>query len=125
MADVINRDKYNYDRVRFKDSEGKVRHSASNGDAVAKAMLGLTADQIQEAIRVNGLADKLGSYKNAGLLRMAVGNALRALVRKGQSVTVGAHVIKKLDQRVVIDEATKEPPKPKVPRRKKDDAEAA
>lgn len=103
--DVIDRDKYSYQRVKTVDSEGKVRSSASNGDAVARAMLSLTTDQLADLARANDL--DMAKYKNAGLARMALSNRLRALVRKGTAVQIGEHLIKKLDQRVKLEEAPK------------------
>lgn len=125
-GDVIDREKYSYGRTRVKGEDGKVRTSTGNGDAVARAMLTvpLGEDAMKKVIKVNGLNDKLGKHIgigsgiNPGQLRMIVGNALRAIVRKGeQSVTIGEIVVKKLDQNVKIDEAP--PPKARGAKEKK------
>lgn len=105
---MIDRSKYDYQTTRVIGKDGKVRHSAGNGDAIARALLGLAHDEIVRVIKQNGLQDKLGKHidqVNPGQLRMFVGNSLRGMVRRGEAVTVGKHVIKSLDQHVEVDEA--------------------
>lgn len=105
-APMIDRSRYDYSTVRVADPKtGKVRHSTGNGDAVARAMLAITADDLPKLVKKNGLPElKHGS--NPGQFRMIVGNSLRAKVRKGEEVTIGDVVVKKLDQREpVIKEA--------------------
>lgn len=102
---LIDRKKYNYQATKIKTKDGKVRKSYGNGDAVAKAMLGLDSDQLVTVIKKNKLDDKLGKHignVNAGQMRMFVGNALRALVRKGNTVTIGKHQVASLDQDIDI-----------------------
>lgn len=108
MPNVMNSEKYKYERTKFLDADGKVKHSASNGDAVARAMMLISSDDIQGVIEANSLLMK--EHKNPGLLRMAVGNSLRAKVRKGEPVTIGEYTVKKLDQK---QPEIKAPPKPK------------
>lgn len=137
MGDVINRDKYAYERIKTVDRDGKVRHSAGNGDAVARALLSVDYDGLIETMKKNDLWDRLGKHVgsvNNGQLRMFVGNSLRALVRKGTAVVIGEHTVRKLDQRVALPEAPKPEKKAKEPKaekaakprsRKKETAEAA
>lgn len=99
---------YDYQRTKIVDKDGKTRHSASNGDAVAKAMLIYTAagGDLTALIKKNGLGDRLDPSKwdNQGLFRMALGNSLRALVRAGTPVTIGDVEVKTLAQRVAVPE---------------------
>lgn len=114
MPGVVDREKYNYDRVKTTDPKtGKTRTSYGNGDAVAKAMLGLDEKQLERVVRTNKLIDKIGTPEkatNIGLYRMALGNSLRAMVRRGEPVTIGEHTIKRLDQKVAIANVVKDKP---------------
>lgn len=126
MNDVINRDKYSYERIKTLDADGKVKHSSSNGDAVARAMLTLTPDQITDLAEANDV--DLDKYKNSGLARMALANRVRALVRKGTAVQIGDVLVKKLDQKVKVEEPPKAKSAPKGKGRAKkvdEEAEAA
>lgn len=96
MPNVVN-DKYNYQRTRFLDAEGNIRHSAGNGDAVARAMLRLSPDQIADIAEAHDV--DMSKYKNPGLAKMALSSRLRALVRKDTQVQIGDCLIKKLDQK--------------------------
>lgn len=107
---VVNTSDYKYDRISVRGIDGKVRHSAGNGDAVAKAMLLLytTKKTLEGVIRDNGLkmkADEFGG--NAGTFRMSVGVALRGLVRNGTPVTIGDVVVKSLRQAVALPKVEK------------------
>lgn len=124
MNDVINRNKYNYERIKTLDADGKVKHSSSNGDAVARAMLVLTPDQLADLAEANDV--DMSKYKNGGLARMALSNRIRALVRKGTAVQIGDVLVKKLDQRVKVEELPKAKAKPRKRKETSDDeAEAA
>ena len=106
---MIDRTKHQYEVTRFVDKAGKTRTSLGNGDAVAKAMLGLDPDAVVRVMKKNGLEDKLGRHVgkvNSGQFRMFVGNALRGKVRRGEEVVVGDLTIKSLDQRVAVPEAS-------------------
>lgn len=98
-----------YATTKIVGSDGKTRHSKSNDDAVARAMLIFTAGggDIAKVIKANGLSDKYdpAKYDNQGLLRMSVGNSLRALVRGGTPVTVGDITVKTLEQRIALPES--------------------
>lgn len=101
---MIDRDKYAYDPIRYTDASGKTRHSVGNGDALARAMLGMDTEAILKATKANGLGALVEKHRNnkkinQGHLRMLCGNALRALIRKGTSVVVNGVEIKKLDQK--------------------------
>lgn len=106
---MIDRTKYKYESIRIIDPDtGKVRNAVSNGDAVARAMLAVKFDDLIKIAKKNGLEDKVAQHLNSvnpGQFRMIVGNALRGKVRKGEPVTIGPHEIKKLDQRVPVEEA--------------------
>lgn len=98
---------YDYATTKIRDKSGKLRHSTGNGDAVAKAMLlhvaaGGTAKQAADA---NGLKIKDGG--NAGTYRMALGVALRGLVRNGTPVKIGTVTVKMLSQRVALPKVSK------------------
>lgn len=110
-AKMIDRDKYDYQPVRYTDAAGKTRHSAGNGDALARALLGLDLEAVIKVAKANGLDDLVKKHQsnktvNAGQFRMILGNALRALVRKGEEVAVNGTVIKKLDQKEPVIKPT-------------------
>lgn len=93
-----------YGRTRVLTAEGKVRHSATNGDAVAQAMFGMSRDDLVTAATVNGLETRMLKHndKPNGQFRMNLGNMLRAMVRKGNAVKIGKHRVEKLDQPVQV-----------------------
>lgn len=102
-----------YTRTTFTDPKtGKPRHSAGNGDAVATALLHVPNEKLDTVARKNGIEGFVGKeFVNPGQRRMALGNRLRAAVRRceakeGEPVTIGEHEIKKLDQRVPLPEAS-------------------
>lgn len=115
---VVDTERYGYDRIAYTDPKtGKTRHSAGNGDAVARAMLGLNSDDLMRIVKKAGLGDKYdgkaGKAGNPGLFRMSLGHSLRALIKAGTPVQIGEHLIKKLDQKVVVSlgPATKQKPR--------------
>jgi len=115
---VVDLSRYEYKRTSIRGSDGKVRHSASNGDAVAKAMLLLHTGKstIAGVVRANGLTAKFKDRDpeaNPGLYRMSVGVALRALVKAGTPVTIGDVVVKSLKQAVEMPKVDKAAPKVK------------
>jgi hypothetical protein len=96
---VIDQTKYKYERIKHTGADGKARHTASNGDAVAVALRGLTRDQITDTARHNGVTeDKLDKWEklNAGMFRMNAGLALRKLVKAGKHVKIGSHTVTEL-----------------------------
>ena len=108
-AAVIDHSKYQYKRHKMRGADGKMRHSASNGDAVANAMFihiagGGTLDQV---ITANKLQDKYGGRRtgNAGTLRMALGKSLRSLVERGEPVKIGKITVSSKNQKVAIPAA--------------------
>lgn len=120
---VVDLGKYNYKRVSIRGTDGKVRHSAINGDAVAKAML-LAVSQgvgIGEIIKANDLSSKftIKSAVNPGLLRMSVGGSLRALVKAGTPVKIGRVKVESLRQAVELPKVEKTAPKLKKAKAKK------
>lgn len=130
MSGIIDRDKYNYERVQYADPKtGKRRSSYSNGDAVATAMLGIDQKGLEKVMRDNGLKEKLGKHvesaANPGQFRMLLGNSLRAMVKRGEEVTIGDHVIKKLDQKIKASVAPAPEAKPKAPPKAKPSKKAS
>jgi hypothetical protein len=103
---------YEYEKTRVRGVDGKIRHSLSNGDAVAKAMTVLVAEAkdlraaLAKVARENKLGAKLNidQYDNLGLFRMSLGNSLRGLVRNGTPVTIGDVTVKSLEQNVKVPE---------------------
>lgn len=103
---TIDREKYAYDKTRTVGSDGKVRTRSGNGDAVAIALhhaadAGLTSERIAKANKL----ELKGA--NPGQIRMNLGNMLRARVRKGEAMVIGAHTIKKLDQSLPVPAGVK------------------
>lgn len=110
MPNILN-SKYNYERTKFVDADGNTRHSAGNLDAVARAMLLITPEQLVELAEANEI--DLSKYKNPGLAKMALANRLRGLVRKDTAVKIGDVLVKKLDQKQPELKAPKPAPKTK------------
>lgn len=104
---TIDPSKYDYKTAKTVGKDGKTVKSLGNGDAVQKAMLLFKASgkDISQVIKANGLPQVVSNYDNLGLLRMSVGNSLRALVKAGTPVTIGSITVSKLSQRVALTEA--------------------
>lgn len=126
-APNIDTGSYDYGVTRVEGKGGKTVRSIGNGDAVQRALLKFYAagKDIGQVIRANKLKQDPAQYDNAGLLRMSVGNSLRALVRNGTHVTIGDVTVKSLEQRVALDEV-KDPgeKKARAPRKRKNEAAA-
>lgn len=103
MSIVKNPNRYQRDRVLT--AEGKVRHSATNGDAVAKAMFGMDRAQMEQCVVDNGLTERMKKHDGTpnGRYRMNLGNILRGLVRTGKSPVIGKHTVTSLDQAIAVD----------------------
>lgn len=79
---IIDRDKYQYEKVTIVDAQGKRRTSHGNNDSVFRAMKKVTTtDGVRKLLKINGLADRAPSG-NSGTYRMSVGNSLRAVLRR-------------------------------------------
>lgn len=109
---VVDLNTYDYKRTSIRGKDGKIRHSASNGDAIAKTMLVFVAGggKLEDVVRANGLDDKFKGRKvsdGAGLYRMSLGVSLRALVRAGTPVKIGSITVKSLKQAVDVPKVEK------------------
>ena len=110
---TIDASGYNYETLKVAGKDGKVRHSVGNGDAVQRAMAKLLADAkdtkvaLTKVVKDNKLGEKVdvAKWDNMGLLRMTIGNSLRALVKAGTPVTIGSETVKSLAQRVSVETA--------------------
>lgn len=102
-ASVIDAKKYDYPTIRIRGVDGVIRHSAGNGDAVQKAMLLHLSKggKVKDVIDANELEVNTKG-KNAGLIRMSVGVALRALVKAGEGVKIGSIKVTSLKQAVSL-----------------------
>lgn len=90
-----------YTRTKFKGADGKSKHSAGNGDAVAQALLGAGPDDLRSIAADNGLSERMSKYEkstNPGQYRMNLGNMLRGMVRKGTHVNIGGVTVEGLAQ---------------------------
>ena len=101
---MIDRERYGYKPAKYTNAEGKTRYSVGNGDALARALIGMDLEAVIKVAKANGLGELVSRHTsnknvNTGQLRMILGNALRALVRKGTPVKVGDVTIKSLDQK--------------------------
>lgn len=101
----IVKDPSRYQKDRVLTPEGKVRHSATNGDAVAKAMFGMSRQQMEECAEANGITDRMAKHADTpnGRYRMNLGNILRGLVRNGKEPKIGKHTISSLSQEIAVD----------------------
>jgi hypothetical protein len=75
-----------YEKSNVKTPSGS--RSVSCGDAVAKALNGLTLDQLEKLAKKADMADSWAKWKklNPGMIRMNLGNRLRAQVKQGDVV---------------------------------------
>lgn len=94
-ASLIDRDKYQYEKRDVKTASGK-RKVVDNGDRIAKAMAGVTTEDLQKIADKNGIEKKMSSYPNPGMARMNLGNMLRAKVRGGTKVDINGTVVASL-----------------------------
>lgn len=103
---VIDSSRYKYDVTKVRGSDGRIRHSRSNQDAIANALLVFTSGggNLSRVVRDNKIGDKMKPHedKGAGMYRMNLSNILRGLVRNGTPVTIGDVTVKKLDQNVKV-----------------------
>lgn len=90
-----------YKRMTATGPSGKKVRSLNNGDAVARALFGMSRKDVNSVLRSNGMGKwaKDSDKMNAGQHRMVAGNKLRHLVRTGNEVVVGPYRIKALDQK--------------------------
>ena|SRR5258708_7068031 len=93
-----------YNTVTYVDPEtGKTKTSRGTGDAVALALLTVAKRDYDDVAKANDLFEKFNKeYPNTGQMTMALSNMLRAKVKRGESVKIGEHTIKKLDQVVKL-----------------------
>lgn len=110
---AIDMSAYDYATTKVTGKDGKTISSTGNGDAIQRAFLRFKAagKDIMQVVRANKLTDKFNpaQYDNAGRFRMSVGNTLRAMVRAGETVTIGDTVVKSLDQKVALPELADAP----------------
>lgn len=89
VGSVIDTTKY---ADRYKQNDTKTasgRKGIDVGDRIAKALRGLDVKAVVKAVKDNGGTVNPNWEKlNPGLARMAAGNVLRGLVRKGTTVEV-------------------------------------
>ncbi len=123
-SNSIDMSGHSYRRVRVVGADGRSRHSATNDDAVARAMLtfAIGGGDWDKVIRDNKLTEKYPKgakgYANPGLFRMTLGGTLRAKVRAGTPVKIGTIIVKTLEQRVADPSADRERPARKAPKPK-------
>lgn len=100
---IIDKATHNYETVRVIGADGQPYRTTGNQDALARSLIGRSADQLFEIARKAGLKSKAlepNHGLNAGQVRMNLGNGLRALVKKGTPVRIDEGlVIKALDQK--------------------------
>lgn len=88
-ASVISKEKAaTYKVSDVKTASGK-RKSVDNDDKVAKALRGKSVDDLAKIASKNKLGDRFKTWRgnlNEGMVRMAIGNALRAMVRHKEPV---------------------------------------
>jgi hypothetical protein len=94
-GNIIDRSKYKYTAHKdVKTASG--RASVDNGDPVAEALRGKTAQEVVELVTENGGTPNENwlSLKNQGLVRMAAGNVLRNLLKSNGFLKVNGKRIK-------------------------------
>jgi hypothetical protein len=103
-GNVIDAKNYKYDRIKYMGADGRTHYSAGNRDAIATALLSVGSKDFPSVAKANGISKlgKPGDYANKGQYRMALGHALRGLVRNGTPVKIGKHSVKTLKQKVAL-----------------------
>lgn len=88
-GNVVKRDKYSYKTSDVKTASGK-RKSIDNDDALSKAMRGMDRKAIGKVLSMNGLGDRVEKHVhlNDGMFRMVSGQALRAMIKRGEPVKI-------------------------------------
>lgn len=79
-------------RERYVISDTKTpggRKTINNGDKVAKAIEGKTADEVIQFVVANGGEPGKWDHLNVGMQRMSAGNALRGLLRANGKLKIG------------------------------------
>jgi hypothetical protein len=95
---------YQYETLRIRGKDGKLRYIRGTDDAVARALTlhsVVNGKDLTSVARANKV-DLLAEYPNPGQLRMALGNKLRPMVNRGEAVTIGDVVVKSLEQKVPL-----------------------
>lgn len=98
-----------YNTVTYVDPEtGKTKTSRGSCDAVALALLTVRKSDYDDVAKANDVFEKFNKeYPNAGQMTMALSNMLRAKVKRGESVKIGEHTVKKLDQVIKLPKPAK------------------
>lgn len=98
-GNVIKGD-YKYTRVKYKKG-GRSFTSQISGDSVSNALLGADDGELRDVLDENGCLEQVEGkiYPNQGMFRMAVGQILRARIRRNEPVQVKGKNIKTLDQK--------------------------
>ena len=99
---ILDTNKYSYIRIKLQAPDKPTVYSANNADAISRIMLAMTKNELITVSIKNKMDERLSKHynKNAGHLRMIVGQALRSMVKKHQSVLVRGVTITALDQAV-------------------------
>lgn len=93
---VVNTEKYQYERVVVETADGKKRHTADKGDRLAVALRPVSLADLHKIAKTYDIDPRKYADRNPGLQRMAIGNALRGVVRKGTTVEVAGKKIASL-----------------------------
>ena len=110
---VVDTEKYKYNRIKVRGPDGKAHYTASNKDAIAKLLFGMNKQQLAGVAKENSL-DMKSHYdlRNVGHYRMILGQALRNLIlNKKQELLIGGVTVADLDQKVKWPEGYTEEPK--------------
>lgn len=93
---VVNTERYQYEKVVVEGPDGKKRHTADNADRLAAALRETPLKDLLKIAKGHGIDVAKYSERNVGLQRMAIGNALRGVIRKGTTVEIGGKKIASL-----------------------------
>lgn len=98
---IVDRKHYQYQRSKSVTKDGTSVRTLNNGDAVARALTGMSRPAINRVLQDLGEMKWVRSSGklNVGQHRMIAGNKIRAKVRKGVSVSIGGFVVKSLEQK--------------------------
>src|SRR5262245_43830685 len=106
---IVDRSRYTYPTLRVRGHDNKLYYIRGVDDAVTRAM---ALHSIVAGLDLNDIAVEnnleMGQYSNMGQFRMALGNKLRARVKRGEPVVIGGINIPSLD--TVVDLPAEEEP---------------
>lgn len=109
---IVDRNKYSYPTIKTRGADGKAAYVRGVDDAVTRAMALhsiVNGKDLGEIAVANNM--EMGEYSNMGQFRMALGNKLRAALKRGEAVIIGDFTINALDNVIELPEPLEPQPR--------------